>query len=90
MDLNNDYKDMERFTLSSADGLAWTVRDNETGISIDFRKGLFNDTQDVHLPDGMNTASRMMDVARTLREIADWLAREHYGVAMQPPHKERK
>lgn len=76
---------MERFTLSSEDGLTWTVRDNTTGVSVDFRKSMFNDTQDVHLPDGMNDASRMMDVARTLREITDWLAREHYGVAMQPP-----
>ena len=25
----------------------WTVTDNESGIAIDFREGLFNDSQDV-------------------------------------------
>ncbi len=34
----------ERFSLTSGKDLMWTVTDNESGIAIDFREGLFNDS----------------------------------------------
>ena len=37
----------ERFSLTSGKDLMWTVTDNESGIAIDFREGLFNDSQEV-------------------------------------------
>lgn len=37
----------ERFSLTSGNDLMWTVTDNESGIAIDFREGLFNDSQEV-------------------------------------------
>ena len=33
--------------MTSGKDLMWTVTDNESGIAIDFREGLFNDSQDV-------------------------------------------
>lgn len=78
---------MERFTLTPNDDFMWTVCDNETGVSIDFREGLFNDTQDVHTPANM-TADQMATLPATMREIGDWMAQHHYDVAMcHPRHR---
>ena len=35
----------ERFTLASGKDLMWTVKDNESGIAIEFREGLFNESR---------------------------------------------
>ena len=40
----------ERFTLASGKDLMWTVKDNESGIAIDFREGLLNESQEVKQP----------------------------------------
>ena len=40
----------ERFELTSGKELMWTVTDNESGIAIEFREGLFNESQEVKLP----------------------------------------
>lgn len=37
----------ERFELTSGKDLMWTVKDNESGVKIEFREGLFNETQEV-------------------------------------------
>lgn len=76
---------MERFTLTPNDDLMWTVCDNETGVIIDFREGLFNDTQDVRTPANM-TADQMATLPTTMREIGDWMAQHHHDVAMCRPH----
>ncbi len=76
---------MERFSLTPEDNLMWIVRDNETGVILNFREGLFNDTQEVYLPDDMKGADRLMDVARTMREIGDWLVSNHCSVATCNP-----
>lgn len=72
---------MERFKLSVKDNLIWTVFDNESGFSIDFREGLFNETQEVHQPTNL-TEEQILSVPATMREIADWLAQEHPEVAI--------
>ena len=76
---------MERFTLTPNDDLMWTVCDKETGVIIDFREGLFNDTQDVRTPANM-TADQMATLPTTMREIGDWMAQHHHDVAMCHPH----
>lgn len=76
---------MERFTLTPNDDLMWTVCDKETGVSIDFREGLFNDTQEAHTPANM-TADQMATLPTTMREIGDWMAQHHHNVAMCRPH----
>lgn len=76
---------MERFILTPKDDLMWTVCDKETGVIIDFREGLFNDTQDVRTPANM-TADQMATLPTTMREIGDWMAQHHHDVAMCHPH----
>lgn len=71
----------ERFTLTSGKDLMWTVTDNENGIAIDFREGLFNESQEVKLIAEFTygDAPRM---ARIMREIGDWMAENHVEVAL--------
>ena len=71
----------EKFELSSGKDLMWTVTDNESGIAIDFREGLFNETQEVKLIAEFTygDAPRM---ARIMREIGDWMAENHVEVAL--------
>ena len=71
----------ERFELTSGKDLMWTVTDNENGIVIDFREGLFNESQEVKLLTEFTygDAPRM---ARIMREIGDWVAENHVEVAL--------
>ena len=71
----------ERFTLTSGKDLMWTVTDNESGIAIDFREGLFNERQEVKvLVDFVPFDASEM--ARIMREIGDWMAEKHVEVAL--------
>lgn len=72
---------MERFTLSAGDNLMWTVKDHETGVSIDFREGLFNETQKVNLPDTL-TKEQIEHLHTTMREFGDWMAINHEELCM--------
>ncbi len=78
----------ERFELSSGKDLMWTVKDNESGIAIDFREGLFNESQEVKLLTEFTygDAPRM---ARIMREIGDWMAENHVEVALSDWHSRR-
>lgn len=71
----------ERFELSSGKDLMWTVKDNKSGIAIDFREGLFNESQEVKLLTEFTygDAPRM---ACIMREIGDWMAENHVEVAL--------
>lgn len=71
----------ERFSLKAGANLMWTVSDAESGVSIEFREGLFNKTQKVSVPDSMQ-GSDAMKVARIMREIGDWMAQEHADIAL--------
>ena len=55
----------ERFELTSGKDLMWTVTDNENGIAIDFREGLF---KKLIAEFTYGDAPRM---ARIMREIGD-------------------
>lgn len=71
----------ERFTLTSGKDLMWTVTDNESGIAIEFREGLFNESQEVKiLVDFIPFDAPEM--ARIMREIGDWMAENHVEVAL--------
>lgn len=71
----------ERFTLASGKDLMWTVTDNESGIAIEFREGLFNETQEVKvLVDFIPFDASEM--ARIMHEIGDWMAENHVEVAL--------
>lgn len=71
----------ERFELASGKNLMWTVTDNESGIAIDFREGLFNESQEVKLPVGF-TPGDASGMARIMREIGGWMAEKHVEVAL--------
>ena len=71
----------ERFTLTSDKDLMWTVTDNEYGIAIDFREGLFNKFHEVKLSADFLLADAP-GVARILYEIGDWMAANHVEVAL--------
>lgn len=71
----------ERFELTSGEDLMWTVTDNENGIAIDFREGLFNESQEVKLLTEF-TSGDAPRMARIMREIGDWMAENHVEVAL--------
>ena len=71
----------ERFTLTSDKDLMWTVKDNESGIAIEFREGLFNESQEVKLPTDFVPADEP-GMERIMREIGDWMAANHVEVAL--------
>ena len=78
----------ERFELSSGKDLMWTVKDNESGIAIDFREGLFNETQEVKLIAEF-TYGDAPGMAHIMREIGDWMAENHVEVALSDWHSRR-
>lgn len=71
----------ERFELTSGKDLMWTVKDNESGIAIDFCEGLFNESQEVKLPADFVPCDAS-GMARIMREIGDWMAENHAEVAL--------
>ena len=71
----------ERFTLASGKDLMWTVKDNESGIAIDFREGLLNESQEVKQPVDFVSADEP-GMARIMRDIGDWMAENHSEVAL--------
>lgn len=71
----------ERFELTSGKDLMWTVKDNESGITIDFREGLFNETQEVKLLADFAPGD-VMKLARIMREIGAWMAAYHSDVVL--------
>lgn len=71
----------ERFSLTAGANLMWTVSDAESGVSIEFREGLFNESQKVNVPDSMQ-GSDAMKVASIMREIGDWMGKNHSEVAL--------
>ena len=71
----------ESFELTSGKDLMWTVKDNKSGIVINFREGLFNETQETKLPANFVSADAL-GMARIMREIGDWMAEYHAEVAL--------
>lgn len=58
---------------SVADG--WVCTDTENGIVVEWRQGMFNETQNVVMLDDYH--GDVMDLARLMREMGDWLAANH-------------
>lgn len=71
----------ERFELTPGKDLMWTVTDKENRIAIDFREGLFNESQKVKMIEGF-TCGDTPRMARIMREIGDWMAENHVEVAL--------
>jgi hypothetical protein len=73
----------ERFELTSGKDLMWTVTDNESGVKIEFREGLLNETQVAKIPRDIDVKVEgdAMTLARIMCEIGDWIAENHVEVA---------
>lgn len=72
----------ERFTLTPSANSMWTVSDKETGFSITFREGMFNETQEVKNPDILPQVEDLASwAARAMSAIGDYMAQEHPYVA---------
>lgn len=72
----------ERFTITAGKNSMWTVSDKESGFSITFREGMFNETQEVKNPD---TIPKGVDLAtwsaEAMSAIGDYMATKHPFVA---------
>lgn len=79
----------ERFSLKASANLMWTVSDVESGVSIEFREGLFNETQKVSVPDNLQ-GSDAMKLASIMREIGDWMGENHPEVALCEDWQDRR
>ena len=75
----------ERFTLTPSTNSMWTVSDSESGFSIRFREGLFNETQEVIKPEKFNIPEGVEPAvwaAKAMSAIGDYMAQEHKYLAM--------
>lgn len=83
----------KRFILQpSQEPSFWVATDQENGIVIKFQEHRFNDTQKITLLGGDRFASveDATAVATHLREMADWLRKNHYDTAMPSVHVKRE
>lgn len=78
---------MERFRLEKSlltKGW-WVLTDTVNLVVITFEEGRFNDTQKITQLEGGGNYTSMNDVmtqVRIIREMSDWLAINHYKIAM--------
>lgn len=70
----------------------WVATDKERGIVITFKEHEYNDTQHITLLGGntFSSTEQAMAIPTALREIADWLRKEHYDTAMPPLKVQRE
>lgn len=78
---------MERFRIEKSqlkDGW-WVLTDTVNLVVITFEEGKFNETQKITQLEGGDNYTSMNDVmaqVRIIREMSDWLAINHYKIAM--------
>lgn len=78
---------MERFRLEKSQLTEgwWVLTDTVNLVVITFEEGRFNDTQKITQIEGGENYTSMNDVmaqVRIIREMSDWLAINHYKIAM--------
>lgn len=73
----------ERFKLTAQANMKWMVSDMETGFSITFTEGLFNETQEVTNPDTMPEGVELAAwAAKAMSSIGDWMMENHSDIAI--------
>ena len=78
----NKYK----LTKSSERPGWWVLADTVNNIVIQFEEHLYNDTQKVSVLDDTEiTEHTANDLARIMREMGDYVARHHGGIAFDTP-----
>ena len=78
---------MERFRLERSQLTKgwWVLTDTVNLVVITFEEGRFNETQKITQIEGGEKYTSMNDVmaqVRIIREMSDWLAINHYKIAM--------
>lgn len=71
----------EMYVLTPKGGLEWVVRDTIHDITVTFTEGMFNSTQEVDAPAKL-TEVEAKNFPRWMREIGDWVAKNHYDIAL--------
>lgn len=71
-----------KFSLTPGENMHWTITDNETGISLTFREGLFNGTLNASIPESMMKVGEdpTMRIAHIMREIGDYMGTGYYSL----------
>ena len=71
-----------KLILAPGEHMHWTITDNETGISMTFREGLFNGTLSVSIPESMMNVGEdpTMRIAHIMREIGDHMGTVYYSL----------
>lgn len=77
----------ERFRLEKSQMKEgwWVLTDTENLVVITFEEGKFNEAQRITQLEGGDNYTSMNDVmaqVRIIREMSDWLAVNHYKIAM--------
>ena len=78
---------MERFRLERSQQIEnwWVLTDTENLVVVRFQEGKFNETQKFTDLEGNDTFASLDEVMmkiRIMREMSDWLAINHYKIAM--------
>ena len=83
--INQTTMSNQRFTITPSANSMWTVADTESGFSIKFREGLFNETQQViqpnHMPEVPEGVEPAVFFAGIMSAIGDYMAQEHPYIA---------
>lgn len=65
---------MQKYTLQRGKNFMWSCTDNESGLVITFREGMFNDTQNI---DNIKGIDSPMQIPSLMTGMADWLAQNY-------------
>ena len=77
---------MPKYLLQKSDKrpLCWVLTDTENQIVCHFIEGQFNETQQITLLEDANQRM-VMEMPRIMREMADWLTKNHYELVFTSP-----
>lgn len=77
---------MPKYLLQKSDKrpLGWVLTDTENQIVCRFIEGQFNETQQITLLEDANPRM-VMEMPRIMREMADWLTKNHYELVFTSP-----
>lgn len=79
---------MERYVLNEQEGAKdrLLLTDAETGLTVSFERGRYNETHRATLPAGWPTTPEgVQKLAGDMAAMADWLRANHYADAMPMP-----
>lgn len=76
----------DRFILQHSSSIpdGWVLTDRDAGLVCRFLEGQFNETQKFTMLDDVKNPDPVA-LATTAREMAEWMAANHYAIAMVAP-----